>query len=169
MRGTESPDEKWDLRHGKLQDETDDTCCHHQQIIPGAHGKYGLLYITHADGMIQLAHSQHSKCIGLRFRQYLFPGHQFPEAFYPGKRIAHKLPFRRQDPAGKHQKCRQSDHGDQCSIEQRTCYSSSGKQALRCFSGRAAHQAFTVIFIHSQRQCRKGIRDQIDPKDMAGF
>ena len=65
MRGTESPDEKGYFRYGKLEQQTYNAGRCHQRIIPWPHGKYGFLYIPHAHSVIQLAHSQYRKGVGL--------------------------------------------------------------------------------------------------------
>ena len=68
-----------------------------------------------------------------------------------------------------HEKGGQADDSYEEPIKYRAGPAAPGKEALPRLSGYFLHQLFSVAHIRPQRQGGQGIRDQVDPQDMARF
>ena len=114
--------------------------------------------------MKQLGHPQDRKRIGLRPVQYGFMLEHRSKIGYSKRDL-----FLQNHRIGNGKKGRKADPCNQQAVKAGAGQTSSRKQALFGIPGRPFHQAVGIIIIHSERQCRKGIGNQVNPKDMAGF
>ena len=155
---------KWYFRYGKLEKESQDTGSDHQFIVKMFHLEYRFSHIPHPHCMKQLGHAQNRKGIGLCPVEYGFMLKHCRKIIY-GKR---NLPLKYHR-IGDGKKGRKADPGYQQSVKTGTGKAASGKQALLRITGRPSHQSVRIVVVHPEGKCRKGIGNQVNPENMAGF
>ncbi len=162
--GPEGPDQEGDFCHRDLQREAYGQRQQHQPVAQQARAERRALQIPHSHRVKQLAHAQGREGKGLAFRQQ----RRVPKQPSKGPQ-AEGLTLLRQQNQRRNQKGRQRQARDHQTVKHGNRQTAMGKQAFLGVPGRAAHQAFGVVLVHSQGQTGQRIGDQIDPQDVNGL